>query len=198
MVLGYSRVSTKIQAKDGNSLEHQENLLKANGASVIFTDVYTGSKNNRPQLALLLTKLEEGDTLLVTKLDRIARSVKEGIELIEGLIDRGITVHILNLGIMSNTATGQLIRNILLSIAQFERAMTLERSSEGKAIARQNPDFKDGRPRKYTDKQINHALDLLDKHTYREVVELTRISKSTLIKARQERIMRELREEGVI
>jgi len=197
MIIGYIRVSTVGQAREGNSLEHQEKLLKENGAAEIYRDVYSGAKNDRPQLKLLLSKIGEGDTLLITRLDRIARSVKEGIELIEELNSKGITVNVLNLGVMSNTATGQLIRNVLLSIAQFERSIILERVSEGKAIAKLNPDFKEGRPRLYTDKQINHALNLLDKNTYKEVVALTGISKGTLINARKKRIKKELEADGI-
>ena len=78
-----------------------------------------------------------------------------------------------------------LLRNVLLSFAQFERDMIVERTSEGKAIARQNPDFKEGRPMKYGKAQINHALELLESHSYGEVEKMTGISKSTLIRERR-------------
>ena len=186
MIYGYARVSTAIQAKDGNSLEIQEKLMREHGATKIFYDVYTGVKNDRPQLQILLKKLKKGDTVLVTKLDRIARSVKEGVELIESLIKKGITVNILNLGVMSNSATGQLVRNILLSIAQFERDMIIERTREGREVARRNPDYREGRPKKFSRKQISHALGLLENHTYREVIDMTGISKGTLIRYKNE------------
>ena len=102
MVYGYARVSTKGQAKDGNSLEGQETTLRAAGAVEIYMDSFTGTKMDRPELTRLLGILKEGDTLIVTKLDRFARSVSQASGLITELIDRGITVNVLNLGILSN------------------------------------------------------------------------------------------------
>ncbi len=184
MVYGYCRVSTQMQAKDGNSLEAQEQLLKENGAEEIYSDAFTGTKAQRPELDKLLTVLQEGDKLVVTKLDRIARSASQGIELIQTLLDKGITVHVLNIGLLDNTPTGKLIRNIMLAFAEFERDMIIERTQEGKAIAKKQPDFREGRPRLYSKKQIHHALELLQDHSYKQVTELTGISKSTLIRAK--------------
>ena len=90
--------------------------------------------------------LQAGDKLVVTKLDRIARSASQGIELVQTLLDKGITVHVLNMGLLDNTPTGKLIRNIMLAFAEFERDMIIERTQEGKAIARRQPDFREGRP----------------------------------------------------
>lgn len=184
MVYGYCRVSTQIQAKDGNSLEAQEQLLKENGAEKIYSDAFTGTKVHRPELDKLLAVLQAGDKLVVTKLDRIARSASQGIELVQTLLDKGVTVHVLNMGLLDNTPTGKLIRNIMLAFAEFERDMIIERTQEGKAIAKRQPDFREGRPRLYNRKQIQHALDLLQDHSYRQVTELTGISKSTLIRAK--------------
>ncbi len=184
MVYGYCRVSTQEQAKDGNSLEAQEKLLKENGAEEIYSDAFTGTKAHRPELDKLLDKLQQGDKLVITKLDRIARSAAQGTELIQTLLDNGITVHVLNIGLMDNTPTGKLIRNIMLAFAEFERDMIIERTQEGKVIAKKQPDFREGRPRLYSKKQIQHALGLLENHSYKQVTELTGISKSTLIRAK--------------
>lgn len=184
MVYGYCRVSTQMQARDGNSLEAQERLLRENGAEEIYSDAFTGTKAHRPELDRLLDKLQTGDKLVITKLDRIARSASQGIELVQSLLDKGITVHVLNMGLLDNTPTGKLIRNIMLAFAEFERDMIIERTQEGKAIAKRQPDFKEGRPRLYGRKQIQHALALLQDHSYRQVTELTGISKSTLIRAK--------------
>ena len=184
MVYGYCRVSTQWQAKDGNSLEAQEKLLKENGAEEIYSDAFTGTKAHRPELDKLLDKLQQGDKLVITKLDRIARSASQGIELIQTLLDNNITVHVLNMGLMDKTPTGKLIRNIMLAFAEFERDMIIERTQEGKAIAKKKPDFREGRPRLYSKKQIQHALGLLQDHSYKQVTELTGISKSTLIRAK--------------
>lgn len=185
MIYGYSRVSTKSQAKDGNSLEAQEAALRAAGAQKIYSDAFTGTKSHRPELDKLLEVIRSGDTLIVTKLDRIARSASQGTELIEALLKKDIIVHILNIGIMDSTPTGKLIRNILFSFAEFERDMIVERTQEGKAIAKQNPEFTEGRPKKYSRQQINHALDLLENHSYRQVCQMTGISKSTLIRSKK-------------
>lgn len=185
MIYGYARVSTKGQAKDGNSLEVQEQLLKENGATEIYIDSFTGTKLERPELDKLLLKLQHGDTLIVTKLDRFARSVSQASDLITTLIDKGVTVNVINLGILSNSSVSTLMRNVLLSFAQFERDMIVERTQEGKAIAKLDPNYREGRPRLYGRKQIDHALDLLKTNTYKQVEELTGISKSTLIRAKR-------------
>ena len=169
MIYGYARVSTKGQAKDGNSLKNQKKILKENGAEKIYSDSFTGTKIKRPQLDELLSKLQDGDTLIVTKLDRIARSITHGSELVSELIKRGVKVNILNIGIMDNTPSSKLIRNIFFSFAEFERDMIIERTQEGKAIAKTKAGFKEGRPKKYTETQIRMAIDLLKDHSYTEV-----------------------------
>ena len=139
-----------------------------------------------------MEKLSEGDTLIVTKLDRIARSMTQGSELVTKLIEKGIRVHILNIGVMDNTPASKLIRNIFFAFAEFERDMIVERTQEGKAVARTKSGFKEGRPKSYTDTQINMALDLLKNHSYTEVEKMTKISKSTLIRAMKERKLESL------
>lgn len=186
MVYGYCRVSTRGQAKDGNSLESQQNTLKENGAEILYKDSFTGTKMERPELDKLLSKLQDGDTLIVTKLDRFARSVSQATELITSLIDKGIKVNILNLGVLDNSSMSTLMRNILLSFAQFERDMIVERTQEGKAIAKQKEDYREGRPKVYGKKQIEHALILLETNSYKQVEEITGISKSTLIRAKKQ------------
>lgn len=195
VIYGYARVSTKGQAKDGNSLENQEQQLIEYGATEIYKDSFTGTKLDRPQLDKLLEKLQDGDTLIVTKLDRIARSMTHGSELVTDLISKGIRVHILNIGIMDNTPSSKLIRNIFFSFAEFERDMIVERTQEGKAIAKTKSGFKEGRPKKYTEEQLRHAIELLKDHSYLEVERMTRISKSTLIREKNKRKANNLQED---
>ena len=187
MIYGYARVSTKGQAKDGNSLEAQEKALRESGANEIYVDAFTGTKTDRPEFDKLMNKIQKGDTLIVTKLDRFARSMSQGSELVSDLIERGIKVYILNIGVMDNTPSSKLIRNVFFAFAEFERDMIVERTMEGKVIAKQNPDFREGRPKKYSRKQIEHALELLDSNSYKQVEDLTGISKSTLIRAKKKR-----------
>src|SRR5699024_10648506 len=114
-----------------------------------------------------------GDTLVVTKLDRLARSAIDGIETIRELFQKGVRVHILNMGLVEDTPTGRLIFNVMLSFAEFERDMIVERTQEGKALAKQDPNFREGRPKVYSNKQIEHAIELKETHTYKQVEEKT-------------------------
>ena len=149
MIYGYARVSTKGQALNGNSLDVQEKALRENGATVIYHDAFTGTRTDRPELNKLKEILADGDTLVVTKLDRLGRSLGKTTELITELLNKGVKIHILNLGILSNDSVNTLLRNVLLAFAQFERDMIVERTQEGKAMVKENnPDWKDGRKKK--------------------------------------------------
>lgn len=154
MTYGYARVSTAGQSKDGNSLEDQEAKLREAGAEEIFVDAFTGTKLDRPNFNKLLTSLRSGDTLIACKLDRISRSASQGITLVDELLNRGVAVHILNMGLMNDTPTGKLIRNIMFSFAEFERDMIVERTREGKEIAKQKDGYREGRPKVDVDKVL--------------------------------------------
>lgn len=185
---GYARVSSKGQAKDGNSIEAQTDALKGAGAVEVYTDVYTGTTTDRPELDRLLQELRPGDTLVVTKLDRIARSVQQGISLIDELAEKGVRIHVLNMGVMDNSPTGKLIRNVMLSFAEFERDMIMQRTREGKEVARTKAGYKEGRPKKYSQAQMDHAMSLLDEgNSYTQVERMTGISKPTLTRERRRR-----------
>lgn len=186
LCFGYARVSTKLQATDGNSLESQEQQLTDAGASIIYKDAFTGTKSERPELDKLKDILIPGDKIIVTKLDRLARSTEDGLALIKDWNANNITVHVLNMGCIDNTPTGKLILTVMLAFAEFERDMIVERTQEGRAIARLNPDYRDGRKKKYSKAKIEHALELLKSNSYKQVEELTGISKSTLIRAKKE------------
>ncbi len=185
MIYGYARVSTKTQL-EGNGLQSQiqEIFEKYEGAK-IFEEQFTGTKSDRPILNNLLKELKEGDTLVVTKLDRLARNTVEGIQIIENLFAKGVAVHVLNVGLLENTTMGKFFLTTLLAVAEMERNIIIERTQAGKEVAKQNPDFKEGRPKKYGSKQIEHALKLLDTNSYKQVEQLTGISKSTLIRAKK-------------
>jgi len=186
MIYGYARVSTIAQCKNGNSLEEQSEALTSYGCNEIITETYTGKTTERPQFNEFLKRLHSGDTLVVTKLDRFARTVIEGVLTVRTLFERGVKVHILNIGLIENTLTGNLILTVFLAFAEFERGMIIERTQAGKAVARTQPGYHEGRPKKYTPAQINHALELLNSgSSYRQVEAMTGISKSTLIRARR-------------
>ena len=149
MKYGYARVSTCRQAKNGNSLQDQERMLTEAGVlpENIFADSYTGTKLDRPKFDALLEVIKPGDELVVCKLDRFARSSNDGSKLVQRLVDDGISVNILNMGKADNTPVGKLMVTIMLAFAEFERDMIVERTSAGKAYAREHKEgYREGRP----------------------------------------------------
>lgn len=186
MVYGYARVSTSKQVK-GNSLQEQKDLLMQAGVPEenIICDVYTGTKTERPEFTKLIEHLQAGDKLVVTKMDRFARTAAEGSVLVKELNEKGVVFHILNMGTADNSSMGKLMVHLLLAFAEFERDMIVERTQAGKAIARANGVRVDGRPEKYAGAQISHAMELLNNHSYTEVERMTGISRSTLTRARR-------------
>ena len=149
MKYGYARVSTCRQAKNGNSLQDQERMLIRAGVSLenIFADSYTGTKMDRPEFDALLEIIKSGDELVVCKLDRFARTAPEGAMLVRDLVNRDVKVNILNMGIADNTPMGKVMVTVLLAFAEFERDMIVERTSAGKAYAREHKEgYREGRP----------------------------------------------------
>ena len=145
---GYGRVSSRGQQRDGNSLEDQKSKLMAAGCAEedIVLEAYTGTKMERPMFTALLDELVEGDTLVVTKLDRFARTASDGVKVVKELMARGVAVHVLNMGLVEDTPTGRLILNILLAFAEFERDNIVERLADGKEAEKaKNPEYKEGR-----------------------------------------------------
>ena len=183
MIYGYARVSSKKQLH-GNSLEEQRAALSANGAVIITAEQYTGKTTSRPKLQALIASLRAEDTLMVTKLDRLARNVTEGIELIRELFARDIKVHVLNIGLLENTSMGNFFITTLLAVAELERSMIIERTQAGKEVARTKAGFREGRT-PLPEKKLLYAMELLKTHSYREVTDITGISKATLWRAKQ-------------
>lgn len=142
MLIGYGRTSSLEQVA---GLEAQERELKALGCEKLFIE-QTSAVGPRRQLEAALDFAREGDTLAVTKLDRLARSVRHLGEIVERLEKKGVALRILNLGIDTNTPTGRLMLNVLGSVAQFEREMMLERQKEGVAKAKAEGKYKGRKP----------------------------------------------------
>ena len=191
-IIGYARVSTKSQAKEGNSLEQQkEEILNKYNTAEVFSESYTGTKTDRPIFNKIINELQEGDTLVVTKLDRLARNTVEGIQVIESLFNKSVSVHVLNVGLLENTTMGKFFLTTLLAVAEMERNTIIERTQAGKEIAKTKEGFKEGRPKKFTSKQLDHALSMLcvngGNYSYSEVEEITNISKSTLTRELRKR-----------
>jgi len=131
MILGYARVSTRDQNLDG-----QRDALTAAGAEQIFADTITGTARTRPELGRLLSELREGDVVVVTKYDRLARSLKDLLEIVDLIQTRGAGFRSLGEDIDTTTPAGRLVFHVFASIAQFERERIVERTKEGLAAAR--------------------------------------------------------------
>lgn len=180
---GYIRVSTTGQARYGNSLADQMERLIAAGVSPddVYVDTYTGTTMDRPELDKLLALLQPGDEVIVCKLDRLARTAADGSKLVRDLVDRGITVNILNMGKADNTPMGRLMVTILLAFAEYERDMIVERTQAGKDVARKKEGYREGRPAKQIPPE---ALRMIADGVPKAVVARRYgISRSTLYKA---------------
>ena len=142
MLVGYARTSTLDQEA---GLEAQVRDLDAAGCRKIFQE-HASSVGRRPQLQAVLDYVREEDTLMVTRLDRLARSVGHLVEITNALAAKDVSLRILNLGLDTSTSTGKLMLNVLGSVAQFEREIMLERQREGIAKAKANGRYKGRRP----------------------------------------------------
>lgn len=183
-IIGYIRVSSKTQLEN-NSLEQQrEEILNRYNNAEIVDEQFTGKTTDRPQLNLVINELQKGDMLVVTKLDRLARNVLEGIATVEELFKKDIAIHVLNIGLLENTTMGRFFLTTLLAVVEMERNIILERTLAGREIARTKEGYKEGRPPKYTQMQLNDALARLSINggdmSYTQAEEAYKISKSTL------------------
>ena len=155
MLVGYARVSTLDQKP-----AFQLNALKATGCKRIFTEKASGAQRDRPELKAALAYLRQGDTLVVWKLDRLARSMRQLIETVEDLQARGIELRSLTESIDTATAGGRLVFHIFGALAEFERAVIRERTQTGLQTARDRGK-KGGRPKALSEKDVAAAKALL-------------------------------------
>ncbi|MCH4826642.1 recombinase family protein [Planococcus halocryophilus] len=185
MRYGYARVSSM-----GQELTTQINALSENGCEKIFKEKVSGrDKKKRIEFEVLLSTVSEGDTIVVSKLDRFARSTKDALSTIEQLNEMNVNLVVLNMGgdrVDTSTAIGKLMITVLSGIAEFEADMIKERQMEGIALAKQRGVYK-GRPHTYTEKHkgLQHALELFynrdtNKMTVKEIEEITKVSKATI------------------
>ena len=180
MIYGYARVSTLHQ-----KLEPQIKQLVENGCDRknIFKEKKSGKNAERTELKNLLDILVPGDKVIVTKIDRIARNLKDGLNIVSQIREKGASIHLLDMGLIDETPMGNLIMSVLLSVAEFERSMILERQREGIEIAKAKGLYK-GRPMKYTEKspKLTHALELYKegKLTVNEISDITGIGRATI------------------
>ncbi len=185
-VVGYIRVSSKKQL-DGNGLEIQrEAILNKYPHSEIVEEQFTGKTTLRPKFNDLIGRLENGDRLVVHKLDRFARTTLEGMNLMKELQDKGVVVEVLNFGTIEGgfSSNNKLMMQIFFAFAEYERDCIIERTQAGKEIAKLDPSFKDGRPKKFRKGQYELAIQLKEEgKTYKQIEQMTGLSKSTVFRA---------------
>lgn len=176
-VYGYARVSTRKQ-----DLSAQIDDLKKAGATVIFQEKYTGTTAKRPEFDKLMNTVTAGDTVIVTKLDRLARNTEDALKIVKELRSKNVTLNIKNLGVIDNNPSGNLIFTIFSAFAQFERDLIIARTEEGKEWAREHKaNYNEGRPLDYDYDRIKFAYDLRKRgYTISEITKNTGISKTTL------------------
>jgi DNA invertase Pin-like site-specific DNA recombinase len=155
MLVGYARVSTQDQ-----NLELQLTALKKSGCEKVYQDQISGTKNNRPGLQLALEVLRKGDTLVVWKLDRLGRSVKSLVDLINNLYKEEIHFKSITDNVDTSTPSGRFFFHIMASFAQMERELVVERTRAGLAAAKVQGRV-GGRKRKMTQSKLEAAKKLL-------------------------------------
>lgn len=179
MIIGYARVSTDDQNLDG-----QTDALTAVGAVRIFADKISGSKRDRPELDRMLDQLREGDVVTVTKYDRLARSLKDLLEIVEIIAGKKAGFRSLAEDIDTTTPAGRLVFHIFASIAQFERERISERTREGLAAAKKRGRV-GGRPPALTPTQkaeVRHMRDA-EGRSITEIAHLFNVSQQTIRRA---------------
>ena len=187
MIRGYARVSTKKQ-QHGTSLDDQRAALQAEGCQEIYEDVYTGTALDRPEFDRLCREAQAGDMIVVTKMDRFARTETEAYEQVLSWVRSSVKVRILNMGLIEDTEIGRLLLHVMLSFAEFERDMIVSRCQSGRAYRRANdPNYREGRKPGFTTAQLDHAIELLEKHSFTEVAAMTGISRSTVTREARRR-----------
>ncbi|MGE6629597.1 recombinase family protein [Bacillus sp. NPDC077027] len=182
---GYMRISTK---KDEQTFNRQEAQLLGKVDKLYF-DRMSGAKKNRQQLQEMLTALEAGDTVLIVAIDRLSRSTKDLLEIVETIKAKGASLKSINdswLDTTSENPMSEFLLTVMGALGQMERAMTIQRVKEGVQVA-QEKGVKFGRPKANKNK-VNYALELYHsrKLTVREISDITGISKATLYRKLKE------------
>ena len=176
MLIGYARVSTGEQ-----NLDLQTDALKQAGCEKIFTDTISGAKSERPGLAKMMDMLREGDTLIIWKLDRFGRSLKDLVLKVESLKERGVHFKSLTENIDTVSPTGKLQFHFFSALAEFERDIIRERTMAGLRSARARGRV-GGRPKAMTDEKLKMVQTLMKskEHTITEICKMVDVSRSTL------------------
>ncbi len=184
MKIGYARVSTKHQRE---SLDQQIALLKTAGCKEVYSEIISGSSSKRPELSRLLSRLQTGDTLIIVSVDRLGRSLKDLIGIINDLKERSVNFQSLKELMDTGTDTGMLMFNMMGSIAEFERSLINRRIYEGIKRAKELGKYKG---RKYsTDESIRREyVKMIETGDYplSYIAKMAKVSRQTLYNWRSE------------
>jgi len=177
-MLGYARVSTSDQ-----TVRSQVDALEKAGCVLVWTDTASGARAERPALDELLTEAQGGDTIVVTRLDRLGRSLPHLLDLVEHLASRAVGLRSLSEQIDTTNATGRLILHVFAALAEFERGINHERTMAGLAAARSRGRI-GGRPKVLTGHRLDHARRLAESGmSVPDIAEMLLVGRSTLYRA---------------
>ena len=179
-LIGYARVSTNAQ-----DTELQLAALNEAGCEKVFDETASGAKADRPELKSCLAYLREGDTLVVWKLDRLARSLKQLVDIVDDLGNRQISFRCLTRNIDTTSSTGKLVFGIFATLAEFERDLIKERTVAGLNAARANGRV-GGRPKLSVDKVAELNRRLPDKEPWRSIAKAMDLSQATISRYKQQ------------
>lgn len=190
MKFGYARVSGT-----GQDLEQQKQVLVNAGVPEdnIYAEKYTGTKEDRPQWRTLEKQLRKDDEVVFTKVDRIGRTVKVAIDIVDRLLAKGVKVYVIQLNgyVNKKDTIGKMLFNFLTVMAEFEHDMIVNRLSEGKEYAKKhNPNYHEGRPKRRITDYYKHIYEYSLNHSIHETAKNTGVSESTV-----KRIKRQVRME---
>lgn len=190
MKFGYARVSGLSQ-----DLAQQKEQLVKNGVDEdnIYAEKFTGTTEQRPKWQKLNKQLRKDDEVVFTKVDRIGRSVKVAVDIVNDLLDKGVKVYIIQLNgyVNKQDAMGKMLFNFLTIIAEFEHDMIVDRLAQGKAYAKaHNPNYHEGRPKRRITNRYRKIYELSKEHSIKETAEISGVSESTV-----KRIRKQIRDE---
>lgn len=190
MKFGYARVSGLSQ-----DLAQQKEQLVKNGVDEdnIYAEKFTGTTEQRPKWQKLNKQLRKDDEVVFTKVDRIGRSVKVAVDIVNDLLDKGVKVYIIQLNgyVNKQDAMGKMLFNFLTIMAEFEHDMIVDRLAQGKAYAKaHHPNYHEGRPKRRITNRYRKIYELSKEHSIKETAEISGVSESTV-----KRIRKQIRDE---
>ena len=190
MKFGYARVSGLSQ----DLAQQTDQLIKVGVPKEnVYAEKFTGTTEQRPQWQKLNRQLRRGDEVVFTKVDRIGRSVKVAIDIVNDLLNKGVKVYIIQLGgyVSKHDTMGKMLFNFLTIMAEFEHDMIVDRLAQGKAYAKaHNPNYHEGRPKRRITNRYRKIYELSKEHSIKETAEISGVSESTV-----KRIRKQIRDE---